>query len=109
MVSAPHMPPVSGMNSAVEGLKRAGAAVEKAANDINEVAVAHQNKLSALTADKDGDAVTDSASVPTASAAGGDLAKPVVDLLAAKTAYEASLKALKVTGDVERDTAKILK
>ena len=101
----------AGLSVANEGLKRAEAAVAKAADDINTVNVAAQNKLAAATGRGEpaaAEVVADNADGAAVSAAREDLAGPVVDLLMAKVAYKASLEAVKVTGDVMRDAVDTL-
>jgi hypothetical protein len=106
---------IDAMSTLVKGLQRQEVKVEKAARDINATAVAQQNAIAAATqAPDNGDvlavnptaaadvaAVTEANTRAAAVASDGDMVRPLVDLLEARTAYKATVAAMKVTADVE--------
>jgi flagellar basal body rod protein FlgC len=102
---------ISGLSVSLTGLQTAEKKVVKAVNEIQKV-FAHAASPTGQVLPTDERAVTDAvqgAVLPTVDATGGDLAKPIVDLLQAKVAYQANLFAAKVTADVESDAVRLLK
>lgn len=101
------MPKLDGLSTALQGLAKQEQRVAQAAEDINTALVAAQNQLAAGTGRGEAlpaeVAVEDGVASETVNAANTDLARPIVDLLQAKAAYNANLKAVEVTADVERD------
>lgn len=105
-------------STAVSGIQRAEADVGRAAADLNKALADNQNAVATpppADADDDVVVVSDEAAVAAAvqaaavPAEGGDIITPLVDIMKAKTAYQANAAALKVTSDVEGDLAKLLK
>lgn len=107
-------------NAALSGLKANEDKLGKAVEALNRAAAVNSNAVAKAEAPppEDGDVVqvsdeaivTDAvrgAAVPAGS--DGDLLKPLVDILQAKTAYKANLETLKVTADIESDTVKLLR
>lgn len=109
------------LNTAIEGIKRAEASVDRAVERIQDATVVANNTV-AREEPRDDVRVSDEAEVVAAnrdalverepvtereSDGSDDLASAVVDLSQAKIAYLASLKAAQVTADVESDAAKL--
>lgn len=99
---------------AVEGLKRQETAVAKAADDLNANLVAAQNQLAAATGrgeaapKEEAPVAQDGLATRVAPEVDGDITRPIVNLLQAKTAYTANLTAVKVAGDIQQQTVDML-
>lgn len=109
--------PASGLDLALQGLKRAENQLAKAATDINTSFVNAQNAAqNAMAADSV--SVSDTAALAPAvedavrgavlATDGPDLSAAIVALLQARTAYAASAKTATVVADVESDAARLL-
>jgi hypothetical protein len=106
------------LDAAISGLQRSEADVARAAHAVNTAAAVNAdavNRAAAPTPPSDTVEVSDAASVADAvrgavipPGGDGDLAKPLIDLLQAKVAYQANLASVKVTSDVEDDTTRLL-
>lgn len=106
-------------NAALSGLKANEDKLGKAVEALNRAAAVNSNavaKAEAPPAEGDVVDVSDEAIVTDAvrgaavpAGSDGDLLKPLVDILQAKTAYKANLETLKVTADIESDTVKLLR
>lgn len=102
---------ISGLQTAVEGLRKNEVRVAKAADDINKSFTAAQNAIAA-----DSVSVSDRAAVVPAvedSMRGavltdGDVTAPMVDMLQATAAYKANAAVVRVTSDVEDATMDII-
>lgn len=98
---------ISGLQTAVEGLRKQEARVAKAAEDINANFTAAQNAIAA-----DSVSVSDRAAVIPAveDAMRGavlperDVSAAIVDMLQAKTAFKANAASVRVASDVMQDT-----
>lgn len=106
------------LNVAIGGLQKAEERVTKAVDDIQKATVAAGNAVAKAADAGDKVEVSDEAVVadavrnaviPADDGSGEDLAKPIVDLLQAKVAYQANAFAVKVTADVESDAARLPK
>jgi hypothetical protein len=89
------------LSTSMEGLKRSENTLVAAAKSLNDTLVAAQNSLAA--ANGRGEVIPTDSLAPAIRGGTGDVVTPLVDILAAKTAYNANLKVMKVTGDIERD------
>ena len=102
---------ISGLQTAVEGLRKQETRVAKAAEDINQSFTAAQNAIAA-----DSVSISDRAAVVPAvedSMRGavlgaGDVTGPMVDLLQATAAYKANAAVVRVTSDVQTATMDII-
>ncbi len=102
---------ISGLQTAVEGLRKQETRVAKAAEDINKNFTAAQNAIAA-----DSVSISDRAAVipavedamRNAVVPERDLSAAVVDMLQAKTAFKANAAAVRVTSDVMQDTMDII-
>lgn len=111
---APKSGPISGLNTAIQGLTRESARVAKAAADISTAFTTAQN---AQAADSVAIDTSRAAVVPAVEDAvrgavlppEGDLSAALVNLLQASTAYKANAAAVRVTADVESDVIKMLR
>jgi len=104
--------PISGLNSAVDGIRKQGERIAKDAESINKAFAAAQNAQAA-----DSVSISDKASVAPAVedavrgavlSPDGDLTTALVDMLQAAAAYKANVQSAKVTGDIESDLARLL-
>lgn len=107
------IPKISGLSSAIDGLNKASAQIEKSAQSINRAFAAAQNAQAA-----DSVSISDSATVAPAVEDAmrgavlppeGEISKALVDMLQAKAAYKANIEVVKVTGDIENELAKVLR
>lgn len=110
------------LNTAIGGLQRAEADLDRAAHAVNTAAAVNANSVGTNAPAKvPGDQVQLSAvaavteavrgavvAPPAEPGSDGDLAKPLVDLIQAKVSYLANLQTVKVTSDVESDTTRLL-
>jgi hypothetical protein len=102
---------ISGLQTAVEGLRKQETRVAKAAEDISQNFTAAQNALAA-----DSVSVSDRAAVipavedamRNAVVPERELSAAVVDMLQAKTAFKANAESVRVASDVIQDTIDIV-
>lgn len=115
MPITPTTPRLSGLSIALDGMKRAETKAVEAASKIVEAGAINAAAVQDVTAISDrAQAIPDVAAENARAAAvladtgSGDIVKPLVDLLQAKTAFAASATAAKVTADLDLDTIKII-
>lgn len=106
------IPKISGLNTAIDGIRKQGDRVEAAANNINKAFAAAQNAQAA-----DSVSVSDKASVAPAVedavrgavlSPEGEVTAALVDMLQASAAYKANIASAKVTGDIESDLMRLI-